>query len=76
MAFRLPRLPRRVALVERDGQPNATFQKLWQSFVEDIETALNTLQDAIDAIEAAGCVVSFSDERLMQDMSGIVKDGE
>lgn len=32
--------------------------------------------EAIDAIEAAGCVVSFSDERLMQDMSGIVKDGE
>lgn len=32
--------------------------------------------EVIYAIEAAGCVVSFSDERLMQDMSGIVKDGE
>lgn len=53
MAFRLPRLPRGVALVDGSGKPNATFQKWWQSLVEDIETALNTLQDAIDAIEAA-----------------------
>ncbi|MFS7308441.1 hypothetical protein [Rahnella inusitata] len=30
----------------------------------------------IKAIEAAGGIVSTSDQRLMQDMSGIVQDGE
>lgn len=53
MAYRLARLPRNVSIVDASGLPNATFQKWWQSQVQDIEFALNSLQDAIDAIAAA-----------------------
>lgn len=53
MAYRLARLPRNVSIVDANGLPSATFQKWWQSQVQDIELALNSLQDAIDAIAAA-----------------------
>lgn len=49
----------------------------------DIKGDVSRLRCLIDdaatlpaAIEAAGGIVSTSDQRLMQDMSGIVKDGE
>ncbi|MES2905168.1 MAG: hypothetical protein V4696_13360 [Pseudomonadota bacterium] len=53
MAFRLPRLPRAVAIVDRIGIPVVAFQKWWQSVVEQIETALNSLIDTVALIAAA-----------------------
>lgn len=53
MAYRLSRLPRNVAIVGHDGKPNVIYQKWWQSLIEETESALNSLKDAIDAIAAA-----------------------
>ena len=53
MAFRLPRLPRFIQVTEQSGRPALTFQQWWQSVVEDTETALNSIQDNVDAIAAA-----------------------
>lgn len=49
MAFRLPRLPRNVALIDtKTGNPTLEFQRWWQSTVETIE-AQEAAQDAIIA---------------------------
>lgn len=38
MAFRLPRLPRDVAIVDRAGKVALSFQRWWQSVMEKIES--------------------------------------
>ena len=53
MAVRLPRLPMAFAIVDKMGIPVGAFQKWWQSVVEQIETALNTLIDTVALIAAA-----------------------
>jgi hypothetical protein len=67
MALRLPRLPREVAIVDKEGKPGQSFQRWWQSVVEKIEAqeasqdaiiadlaqVVSDLSDAVDAITAA-----------------------
>lgn len=54
MAYRLPRLRDNVPIVStKTGNPLFIFIRWIQSLVVAIETALNTLQDAIDAIALA-----------------------
>lgn len=52
MAFRLARLPRGAALVDKEGRPAAAFQQWWQSVVEAIE-AQEAVQDQLIAENAA-----------------------
>lgn len=53
MAFRLPRLPKNVALVDKGGNPTKIFQQWFQSLVEAIESAIGTIQVNVAAIQAA-----------------------
>ncbi len=53
MAFRLPRLPRNVALFDpKTGYATPLFQQWWQSFAEAIEAEIGALE-AAQAAEAA-----------------------
>lgn len=51
--MRLDRLQRGVPIVGNDRVPNQPFQTLWQRTVENIESALDQLQNQIDLITAA-----------------------
>lgn len=53
MAFRLPRLPRAVALIDKDGKPLKIFQQWIQSFADKIETQENTQDELLAAVIAA-----------------------
>ncbi len=66
--FRLPRLPRDVALIDlKTGFPTQQFQRWWQSVVTKIETqegaqddllaALTAVEEAVVTVEAAVVVV-------------------
>lgn len=52
--FRLPRLPSRFPIADRNGAPTLDFQRWWQNVVGDIEQQVN---DILAAREAAGLVV-------------------
>jgi hypothetical protein len=52
MAFKLPRLPRNTALVDRNGYPTQAFQMWWQTFATNIESEVGALE-AADAAQAA-----------------------
>lgn len=51
--FRLPRLPRSVALVDKAGNATEKFQRWWQSVVERIEDAVNRADGAQIAADMA-----------------------
>lgn len=60
MAFKLPRLPRDIELVDKTGRPSIRFQTWWQSVVQAIEAQeaaqaaiLEQLQDQLAQILAA-----------------------
>jgi|GEM_PF-4195662 len=48
MALRIPRLPRAVAIVGKDGWPAQKFQQWWQSVAVAIEGAISTLNGVLD----------------------------
>lgn len=50
MAFRIPRLPRGVAIVGKDGWPMQKFQQWWQTVAVGIEAAIKGLDDTLDAL--------------------------
>lgn len=43
--FRLPRLSSNAALVDDKGQPTVTFQQWWQTVVQRVELAIQTIVD-------------------------------
>lgn len=52
MALKLPRLPRGVALVDKNGAATQAFQVWWQNLAQAVETH-EGFQDAIIGLEAA-----------------------
>lgn len=48
MAFRIPRLPSKDAIVSKNGWPVQSFQQWWQKVAVGIETAIRTLEGVLD----------------------------
>lgn len=60
--FRLPRLTRDQAVVDKEGRAQIIFQRWWQSVVEKIETAINGLDVALDALADAVAAIQSAQE--------------
>lgn len=72
MPLKLPRLPRSIALVDKEGKPLPAHQAWWQSVVEAIEAAIN---DIIAILVRLGLVEVTADGALELAESAINPDG-
>lgn len=79
MAFRIPRLPRAVAIVSKDGWPTQKFQQWWQEVAVAIEAAIKAIEGTIEDITAIlirlGLVEITADGALELADSAINPDG-
>lgn len=64
MAFRLPKLPRLVPIVDKIGAANFTLQRWWQSVV-------NAITDALNGVDAARMEAANADSRASEALARI-----